>query len=174
MQKNGEQRIQSVPLAAVEDARNAAPDAQKGTAVAVALSDFLASTYILYHMSLFYHWNVTGTGFVNLHQLFEEHYKELHHAGDEIAERVRAIGHFVPGTLKEFLDMSSVKEDEFLPSRPQDMVRSLLESHETCSREARSVLRTAEKYNDPVTGDLMLRRMAFHDKAAWKLRSLLS
>lgn len=100
MQKNGEQRIQSVPLAAFEDARNAALDAQKGTAVAVALSDFLASTYVLYH--------------------------------------------------------------------------SLLESHETCSREARSVLRTAEKFNDPVTGDLMLRRMAFHDKAAWQLRALIS
>lgn len=168
------EHIQSVPLMAVEEASNAVPDTQKGTDVAIALSHFLASTYILYHKTLFYHWNVTGEHFISLHKLFEDQYKNLQDAGDTIAERIRAIGHLSPGTLTEFMALSSVKEDKILPTHAEDMVSSLLDSHEACSREARAVFRIAEKADDPVTTDLMLRRMAFHDKSAWMLRVLLT
>lgn len=142
-------------------------------AVVGALSEFLASTYVLYQKSLFYHWNVTGPNFVSLHELFEQHYEDLHKAGDEIAERIRALGHFTPGTMQEFTTHSRVKEDTRLPGSAEEMVKNLLADHEGCSRQADDVLKKADESGDDVTVDMMVERMGFHDKAAWMLRSIL-
>ena len=164
--------IRVVSQKAHERAPNTVEDTKQRAKVAQVLSHFLASTYALYQKSLFYHWNVTGPHFASLHRLFEEHYNALHMAGDEIAERVRALGHFAPGTLSEFAELSSLEEDRKLPANAQQMIGNLLKSHEICSKEARGVLDIAEQANDPVTQDMMTRRMEFHDKAAWMLRSL--
>lgn len=141
--------------------------------VAQELSGFLASTYTLYMKTLFYHWNVTGPTFPGLHKMFEEHYQELHLAGDELAERVRALGHMTPGTYREFSELSKVKEDDKLPRDSKVMVENLMKSHEACSLEAREVLKVAEGCGDEVTMDMMVDRMAFHDKTAWMLRATI-
>src|SRR5690606_9628646 len=104
---------------------------------------------------------------------FEEHYEDLHAAGDELAERIRALGHFCPGTYKEFGQLSVIKEDDTLPMSSDDMVSNLLHDHEACSNEARKVLKIAEKAEDEVTVDMMVSRMATHDQAAWMLRSMM-
>lgn len=158
-------------MRAQEDARNVGDGPRERAETARALSHFLASTYVLYQKTLFYHWNVTGQNFVGLHSLFEQHYEELHKAGDTIAERIRALGHVSPGTFAEFLAMSSIGEDKKLPN-PAAMLHTLLKSHEKCSMEAREVLEVADKAGDEVTKDLMIRRMDVHDKAAWMLRAL--
>jgi starvation-inducible DNA-binding protein len=164
--------LHTIPTRAKESAPNVASDANQRAQIAHALSYFLASTYTLYQKSLFYHWNVTGPQFVGLHQLFEEHYEELHKAGDLLAERIRALGHAAPGTLSEFSTLSSVAEDKVLPGSYREMLTNLLISHEICSKEAKQVFDTSERSGDPVTSDLMTQRMAFHDKAAWMLRAL--
>lgn len=137
------------------------------------LSGMLASTYVLYLKTLYYHWNVTGSNFVGLHKLFEEQYNDLHTAGDELAERIRALGHYTPGTVREFTALSSIKDDERLPKTSNEMVRNLLDANEGCSQEARRVLEVAEAAGDEVTMDMMIQRMTFHDKTAWMLRSVL-
>jgi starvation-inducible DNA-binding protein len=141
--------------------------------VAQELSVMLASTYTLYMQTLFYHWNVTGPHFPGLHKLFEEQYQALHLAGDELAERVRALGHMTPGTYREFARLSRVKEDDSLPRNSKQMLENLMKSHEACSLEARSVLEVAEKHGDEVTMDMMVERMGFHDKTAWMLRATI-
>ncbi len=137
------------------------------------LSGILASTYLLYLKTLYYHWNVTGPHFVGLHTLFEKQYEDLHKAGDSLAERIRALGHFTPGTVAEFLQFSSVKDDVKLPTSAAQMVKNLMLANEMCSKEAREVLEAAEAAQDEVTMDMMVNRMASHDKAAWMLRSML-
>ncbi|WP_299372950.1 Dps family protein [uncultured Kiloniella sp.] len=141
--------------------------------VAEKLSGFLASTYTLYMKALYYHWNVTGVQFHSLHSLFEQQYEGLHKTGDELAERIRALGHFTPGTFKAYMDLSSVDEDDALPDDAKQMVENLLRDNETCSKEAREVLRVAEDSGDEVTVDMMVARMAAHDEAAWMLRSTI-
>lgn len=143
------------------------------TEVCEQLSGLLASTYLLYLKTLYYHWNVTGPHFVGLHGLFERQYEELHKAGDELAERIRALGHFTPGTVQEFLLLSSVEDDTKLPATHEIMVENLLLANEQCSREARQILEAAKSGEDEVTADMMIARMKHHDKAAWMLRALL-
>jgi starvation-inducible DNA-binding protein len=123
--------------------------------------------------TLYYHWNVTGPNFKSLHELFEEHYENLHEAGDEIAERIRSIGYMTPGTIDEFRKLTCIKEDSQLPESWQIMVSNLVEGNETASKSAREVMKLAEKYEDEVTIDMMVARMKFHDEASWMLRSTI-
>jgi starvation-inducible DNA-binding protein len=141
--------------------------------VAEALAGLLASTYLLFLKTQYYHWNVTGSNFIGLHELFEKQYGELYQSGDVIAERIRALGHFTPGTVKEFLSFSLIKDDVQLPSSSEEMVANLLHCNEVCSVHARHVLDVAEKAKDEVTIDMMVHRMTQHDKNAWMLRSTL-
>ncbi|HAK61803.1 MAG TPA: DNA starvation/stationary phase protection protein [Alphaproteobacteria bacterium] len=146
---------------------------KKREKVAEELSGFLASTFMLYLKTHYYHWNVTGPNFIGLHELFDQQYNALLVAGDELAERVRALGHFTPGTVNEFIELSEIKDDGKLPASAEDMVRNLLKANEACSNQARAVLEVAEDAEDEVTVDLMVTRMTAHDKASWMLRSTL-
>lgn len=141
--------------------------------VADRLAVFLASTYVLNMKTLYYHWNVTGPHFQSLHALFEAQYEELQKSGDDMAERIRALGYFTPGTLSGFLKMSHISEDKQIPKNAYQMVENLLKDHETCSRQARQVIKVAEAIEDEVTVDMMVARMTAHDKAAWMLRSII-
>jgi starvation-inducible DNA-binding protein len=161
-------------LKIVDDASvNIGMKEEKRAAVAKQLSTFLASTYTLYMKTLYYHWNVTGKQFHSLHALFGEQYEDLHEAGDALAERIRALGHFTPGTFSTYLEMSAIDEDTSLPKSAEQMVENLLKDNETCSMEARRVLATAEDAEDEVTVDMMVARMSVHEEAAWMLRATL-
>jgi starvation-inducible DNA-binding protein len=153
--------------------RNAnAEENTENAKVADALSRFLASTYTLCQKALFYHWNVTGTHFVSLRKLFGEQYESLHKAMDIIAGHLRALGHYVPGTLAEFSDLSAIKEEGEVPHSSQQMIDNLLISHEICSEEAHKVLKTAEEAEDFASADFMFHRMTFHNRAASILREI--
>ena len=74
-------------------------------AIAGDLSRLLADTYTLYLMTHNFHWNVTGPMFNTLHTMFMDQYTELWNSLDTIAERIRALGHFAPGTYREYAEL---------------------------------------------------------------------
>lgn len=139
--------------------------------VAQALANLLADTYTLQLKTQYYHWNVTGGNFQSLHTLFGTQYDELAAAVDELAERIRSIGHNAPGTFREFTSLSSLKEDKYLPDGWQGMVYNLAAAHEAVIRTVREKLEIAQKAKDEGTADLFIRRLQEHEKAVWFLRS---
>jgi starvation-inducible DNA-binding protein len=142
------------------------------TKVADGLSRLLADSYTLYLQTHKFHWNVTGPMFQTLHLMFETQYNELALAVDSIAERIRALGFFAPGSYAEFAKLASIKEVEGVP-RADQMIRLLVEGQEAVVRTARSVFPIAEQAGDEATADLLTQRMQLHEKTAWMLRSLL-
>jgi starvation-inducible DNA-binding protein len=141
-------------------------------AIADGLARLLADSYTLYLKTHNYHWNVTGPMFNTLHLMFETQYTELAQAVDQIAERIRALGHPVPGSYKAFSRLSTIKEEESVPAA-EEMIRQLVIGQEAVVRTAREVFPTVEKANDQPTADLLTQRMQIHEKNAWMLRSLL-
>jgi starvation-inducible DNA-binding protein len=141
-------------------------------AIAGGLSRLLADTYLLYLKTHNFHWNVEGPLFQTLHQMFMVQYTEAWNAIDPIAERIRALGHYAPGSYRQYVKLASVKESDGVPKALQ-MVRQLIEGQETVARTARSVLPLADKANDQPTLDLLTQRLDIHEKNAWMLRSLL-
>lgn len=140
--------------------------------IAQGLSRLLADTYTVYLKTHNFHWNVEGPMFQTLHILFMEQYTEMWNAIDLVAERIRSLGHYAPGTYKEFQKLASIKETEGVPSAKK-MIELLIEGQEAIVRTARSVLPVADKANDEPTLDLLTQRMQIHEKNAWMLRSLL-
>jgi starvation-inducible DNA-binding protein len=140
--------------------------------IAQGLSRLLADTYTLYLKTHNYHWNVTGPMFQTLHLMFEQQYNELALAVDLIAERIRALGVPAPGTYREFVALSSIKESKGVPKAEQ-MIKDLVAGQEAVVRTARSVFPLVEKVNDEPSADLLTQRMQVHEKTAWMLRSLI-
>lgn len=136
------------------------------------LSKLLADTYMLYLKTHNYHWNVTGPHFNTLHTMFMTQYTELWNSIDLIAERIRSLGYFAPGTYKEYSKLTSISEDDAVP-KATDMITNLVQGNEAVIRTARSVFASAEKGNDEATLDLLTQRLDVHEKTAWMLRSLL-
>ncbi|MEX6634649.1 Dps family protein [Hyphococcus lacteus] len=141
-------------------------------AVAEALNATLADTYSLYMKTHSYHWNVTGPQFHTLHVMFEEQYREMWAALDEVAERVRALGVFAPTSGKQFADLSAIESADTSPPKAADMVANLLADHETLIKRARAGLSTAEEAGDAASADLLTVRIQSHEKTAWMLRAM--
>ena len=142
-------------------------------AIAEGLSHQLADTYTLYLKTHNYHWNVTGPMFQTLHLMFETQYTELAMAVDLVAERIRALGVYAPGTYKSFARLSAIGEEDEVP-KAEDMIRNLVKAHETLVKTARGVFPLADKAHDEPTADLLTQRMQVSEKNAWMLRSLLA
>ena len=146
--------------------------AKDRAAIAGGLSRLLADTYVLYLKTHGFHWNVEGPMFQTLHQMFMVQYTETWNAIDLIAERIRALGHYAPGSSQQYAKLASIKESTGVP-KAEKMVRELVEGQEAVARTARSVLPLADKANDQPTLDLLTQRLDIHEKNAWMLRSLL-
>lgn len=146
---------------------------QNRSAVAQALSRYLANSYTLYLKTQNFHWNVTGPNFHSLHAMFEEQYTDLAAAIDELAERLRALGYRAPGSYSEFQKLSDIAE-ETKNLKAEDMVQQLLSDNQTMSRMGHELIELAEKESDIATGDMLVGRLEYHDKTAWMLRSVLA
>ena len=135
-----------------------------------ALRNVLGETYALYFKTHGYHWNVTGPRFKSLHELFMQQYTELWTALDELAERLRSLGEFAPGSTDEMLSTATIKPDNGVPDS-EDMINNLVRGHETLAEVARAGVEAAESDGDIVTVDLLTQRAAISEKAAWMLRA---
>lgn len=138
--------------------------------VSEALKTVLADSYTLYLKTQNFHWNVTGPQFRSLHLLFEEQYTDLQGAVDEVAERIRALGDTAPGSFKNFLKLSGIKEADDVPEATA-MVKTLAKDQDVILASLKKALDAAEKAGDDVTIDLMTQRMTIHEKNRWMLNS---
>lgn len=139
--------------------------------IADGLKHLLADSYTLYLQTHNFHWNVTGPQFRDLHLMFEEQYTELAIAVDDVAERIRTLDVPAPGTYKEFVKLSSIKEVDGVPEG-RDMVDILTAGHEKVIKSCRNVFKLAQDAEDESTVALASDRMRVHEKTAWMLRAL--
>lgn len=140
-------------------------------AIADGLGRLLADEYTLYLKTQNFHWNVEGPQFKALHDLFEEQYTDLAAAVDDIAERIRALGFYAPGSYKQFAELASIREETGNPSA-EEMLAQLVADQEAVVHTAREILPLVEEVRDEPTLDLLTQRMRVHEKNAWMLRSM--
>lgn len=137
-----------------------------------SLSKMLANSFLLYLKTFNFHWNVEGERFIGIHTLTEEHYKDMQNAIDEIAERIRALGFYAPGSFQEFSKITNIEESDSEPKSSDAMLKELINDHMLMVSEFEAAAKITEEHKDHSTTDLFSNRRAFHEKAAWMLRSL--
>lgn len=145
-------------------------DSESRAKVAAGLSRLLADSYTLYLKTHNFHWNVVGPHFSSLHLMFETQYTELALAVDEIAERIRALGEYAPGSYTEFAALATVKEAAGRP-KALEMVATLAADNEAVARAAAAAFAIAESVGDQPSCDLAVTRQQVHEKTAWMLNA---
>jgi len=131
----------------------------------------LANTYVLYHKTHAYHWNVTGPLFYSVHKLTEKQYKDMFKAIDDIAERIRALGFPAPIGLKNYDSAATVEDATGIPEAGT-MLRELALDNQHVGKSMREVVEKAEEIGDTYTADFITGRIGTHEEFAWMLNSL--
>lgn len=138
------------------------------------LNQAVADCYGLMGQLHLAHWNVEGTDFLTLHQMFQTQYEDLFTAIDDIAERVRALGSYAEGGLKQLAGMSRVVEGPTAAAASaKDFVSSVLCGHEVVIESLLKTRKLAASAGDAETEDLMIGRIQSHQKDIWFLNSYL-
>ena len=140
------------------------------------LNKALSDEHVLYIRTRNYHWNVTGMHFHSLHEVFENQYKALEAAIDEIAERTRSLGFRAIGSMSEFMQHARLTEQNpaEVPSA-EGMLRYLLADHEAIIKHLRTDVDACdEEFGDAGTADFLTAMMEAHEKMAWMIRAYLS
>jgi starvation-inducible DNA-binding protein len=146
---------------------------QDSKVVAGVLNKLLADENVLYTKARNAHWNVEGPDFHAQHLFFESLYSELAEIIDEVAERVRSIGHYAVGSMKEFLELTQLTETKYKKNDSQGFISELLNDYESLIISLREDIKTAEESNDAGTEDFLVGLLEKHEKTAWMLRAHL-
>ena len=145
---------------------------RRDTRLTDALNLVLADSYALMALTHLAHWNVEGSDFFALHTAFQEQYENLFEAIDEVAERVRAFDAFAIGGLSTLAKAAQI--EEFKAPLPQkDYVAALIVGHEKLVDDALRARDIAGEAEELQTQDLMIKRLQWHEKTLWMLKSYL-
>ena len=140
--------------------------------VAKSLNSPLADEHVLYIKTRRAHWNVEGPDFLTIHRFLEEQYKELEQIIDDVAERIRTIGHYAEATLAGFLAETHLTEETRTNNDSAGFMKSLLADHESIIIHLReNIDRSADEWKDVGTSDFITGLMETHEKMAWMLRA---
>ena len=138
------------------------------------LSSILANEMTLYIKLRKFHWNVSGQSFMELHKLFEGQYTQLEVSIDETAESISKLGGKTIGTMKEFSELTIIKESPNQYPGQKEMLQELVEDHETLIVQLRKdVDASADENKDAGTADFLTGLMLAHETMAWTLRRYL-
>ena len=143
-------------------------------AVLAELEKLLADEFVLYTKTRNAHWNVEGPDFHSMHTFFESQYEQLDEIMDNVAERIRSIGHYAPATLKEFLSLTHLTERKATKNNSEGYIMDLLEDHKSIANFIKgNITPFADKYKDYGSSDFITGLLETHEKMAWMLKSHL-
>jgi starvation-inducible DNA-binding protein len=129
-----------------------------------------ASQYTFFLKAQFYHWNVEGIHFQELHALFERIYTEVYESIDDFAEKIRACGGYAPSSNTRF-NMLSVIDDATEVTPPEAMVAELLQDADRMVTIIKRVYDIAEAEGEHGFSNFLAERMDAFRKHAWMLRA---
>lgn len=131
----------------------------------------LADTFAMYLKSHNYHWNVEGPNFPQYHEFFGNLYEELHGAVDPIAEHIRALDSYSPGSLSRFMELTDIQDETSVPMGT-DMARKLLSDNQIVLTSLNMAFNLAETFEQNGLANFLADRIDTHKKHAWMLRSI--
>lgn len=131
----------------------------------------LADTFAMYLKAHNYHWNVEGPNFPQYHEFFGNLYEELHDAIDPIAEEIRSLDAYAPGSFSRFLELTEIEDETNVPMS-REMALKLLRDNDTVLNTLNVAFKLADQFDRQGLADFLASRIDVHNKHAWMLRSI--
>ena len=131
----------------------------------------LADTFAMYLKAHNYHWNVEGSNFPQYHDFFGNLYQELHGSVDPIAEEIRALDAYVPGSLSRFLELTEIEDELSIPTGVE-MARRLMVDNQKVIMTLDIAFKLADELDQQGLADFIAGRLDAHKKHGWMLRSI--
>lgn len=136
------------------------------------LKVLLASTQSFAIKSQNFHWNVEGSNFPQYHAFFDTLYGDVSATIDPIAEYIRILGHYTPGSLKRYAELSII-EDQIKIPRAELMFAESLQDCETMGKLAVALFDEATEDGQQGIANYMAELQDLYGKKAWFIRSTL-
>jgi starvation-inducible DNA-binding protein len=130
----------------------------------------LAETYAFQLKANYYHWNVEGPNFPQYHRFLGKLYEEVFDATDEIAEQIRTLGAYSPGSFTRFMELSEIECDTTIPTAI-DMIRRLAEDNDKLLNTLNVAFKLANQFDKQGLVDYIAGRIDAHNKHGWMLKS---
>ena len=132
----------------------------------------LADSFAFYLKAHQYHWNVEGPNFPQYHEFLGNLYEEVYGAIDVIAEEIRALGEYAPGSFSRFTELTSITDSRNTPTASQ-MMMTLLNDNQIVLNTLMETYKLAEEYEEIGLSNFLQDRYDAHKKHAWMLRSII-
>jgi starvation-inducible DNA-binding protein len=136
------------------------------------LKILLASQFAYYLKAQYFHWNVEGPDFAQLHEFFQNIYEDAYSAVDPIAEYIRSLEEYAPGSLERFQELSQIPGQTKVP-RARLMIEELLANSQTMVDVLNTCFADATQENKQDIANFMAERLSQQNKYMWQLRSFL-
>jgi starvation-inducible DNA-binding protein len=131
----------------------------------------LADTYAFQLKAHNYHWNVEGPDFPQYHKFLGKLYKEVFDAVDPIAEQIRALDAYVPGSFSRFLELTEIEDELSIPNGVE-MARRLMVDNQKVIMTLDMAFKLADELDQQGLADFIAGRLDAHKKHGWMLRSI--
>jgi starvation-inducible DNA-binding protein len=136
------------------------------------LKVLLASVNSLSIKAQNFHWNVEGDNFPQYHEFFGNFYEEVYSAVDKIAEYIRTLDSYTPGSLTRYAELTIIQDQLKIP-RAELMFAELFEDNSKMIELLNHCFASATQENKQGIANFIAERLDAHEKHQWQLRSIL-
>lgn len=131
----------------------------------------LADSYAFQLKANNYHWNVEGPNFPQYHKFLQKLYEEVFDATDDIAEQIRSLDAYAPGSFTRFLELTDIECEVTIPTG-LEMMNRLIEDNEKVLDTLNIAFKLADEFDKQGLADYLAGRIDAHNKHGWMLRSI--
>jgi len=136
-----------------------------------AMKKYLATNFSFYLKIHQFHWNVEGPNFPQYHKFLEKLYEEIWEANDDIAEHIRSLNSYAPGSYKDFKQLTMIEDQTDLQLDATQMMNILYGDNGTVMEAIKMAYKSAEFNNEIGLSNFLQDRMDKHKKHAWMIKS---
>ena len=137
------------------------------------LKVILGTNFSLYLKAHNYHWNIEGPNFTQYHDFLNGFYTDVFGQTDLIAEHIRYLDSYAPGSMERFLELADIEEAVDIIPTAQSMMQNLKYDNDRYIVHLRAGVAAAEQANEPAVGNFLQDLLGAHQKKAWMLRSII-
>ena len=130
-----------------------------------------ADAFVLYLKAHFYHWNIEGPSFPQYHDFLQNLYQDVFASVDTIAELIRTLDVYAPGTLSRFQSLTTLEESDVIPDA-MTMIKNIVEQNTLMLETLKKAYSMAEEEKQIGIANFLQDRIQAHEKHGWMLRSI--